>query len=150
MKHLLSLLKSRDWHGLFVAPSDNLLVQLFRYAFVGGIAFVVDAGSLWGMTAAGLNEYLATAIAFLLGLITNFVLSKRLVFSKENARVGGVLEFIAYGLIGIVGLGLTELLVFLGFDLLHLHILLVKTVAAALVLIWNFAARKLLLYTHKE
>lgn len=148
MKTFLALLKTVDIRALLLSPSDNLFVQMFRYLFVGGIAFVADAGSLWGITAFGVNEYLATAIAFLLGLTVNFALSKSFVFSSETARVGGVAEFVSYGLIGVIGLLITEGLMVIGLELLSWHVMIVKVIAAAIVLVWNFAARKLLLYNH--
>jgi len=149
LKEFWILLKTMNIKALFMLPSDNLFIQMFRYVFVGGLAFVVDAGSLWGMTACGMNEYAATAAAFILGLITNFILSKKLVFSAENARVNGVTEFISYGLIGLVGLGITEGLMVIGLELLSWHVMIVKVIAAAIVLVWNFAARKILLYTKR-
>ncbi len=149
MKEFFSLLKARDFKGLFITPSDNLILQMLRYLLVGGTAFVADFGTLWALTAAGMNEYLATAVAFLVGLSANYLLSKALVFTKEQARVSKVAEFLAYAVIGVCGLGLTELLIFIGIDLLHIHVLIAKIVAAALVLVWNFTARKVLLYRSK-
>ncbi len=32
--------------NLFVNKTDNTVVQLFRYTFVGGVAFIFDFGSL--------------------------------------------------------------------------------------------------------
>ncbi len=150
VKEFWSLLRRFDLKGLFVTPSDNLILQMFRYVFVGGTAFVVDAGALWGLTRMGVNAYLAAAIAFAIGLVTNFLLSKTLVFTKENARVKGFAEFLSYAIIGVIGLGLTELLLFIGLEWLRIHVLAAKVIAAALVLVWNFAARKLLLYRHTD
>lgn len=148
MKEFWSLLARFDLRGLFVAPSDNLILQMFRYVFVGGTAFVADAGSLWGLTFFGTNAYLAAAVAFVLGLAVNFWLSKALVFTKEDAHMAPVTEFIFYAVIGIIGLVLTEGLLFIGLEWLGMHVMAAKVVAAALVLVWNFAARKFLLYRH--
>ena len=130
MKELLSCIRRLDWRGLMITPSDNLFIQLFRYAFVGGLAFVADFGTLALLYHKfGVNEYLATAIAFVMGLIVNFMLSKLLVF--------------------IIGLGLTEAIIWLGTVPLHIPVLIAKIIAAVLVLIWNFAARKIFLYGGK-
>ena len=32
---------------LFVTPTNRTLLQLFRYVFVGGVAFLADAGALF-------------------------------------------------------------------------------------------------------
>lgn len=131
---------------LFVTPTRSTPVQLFRYAFVGGIAFLADAGTLFLLETAGLHYLFAAALAFLVGLTVNFLLSKRFVFSEDARRVGRAGEFVAYGLIGLAGLGLTELIMYLMTGVLGVYFMLSKIVSAAIVLLWNFAARKLFLY----
>ena len=49
--------------------------------------------------------------------------------------------------VGIIGLGLTEGLMWFFTDLVGLHYMLSKLVTAALVLLWNFIARKIILFT---
>lgn len=85
------------------------------------------------------------AIAFVFGLIVNFVLSKIFVFQESSEKTGATGEFIAYGIIGVTGLGFTEGIMWI---LLKVGIIymIAKVVAAVLVLIWNFGARKVLLY----
>ena len=51
--------------------------------------------------------------------------------------------------IGVVGLGLTELLVWLFAIKLDWHYLLAKIAAVTTVFIWNFSAKKLLLFRNK-
>ena len=144
MKELLGCIRRLDWKGLMITPSDNLFIQLFRYAFVGGLAFVALLYHKFGV-----NEYLATAIAFVMGLIVNFILSKLLVFTTGAKVKSTVLEFLSYTVIGIIGLGLTEAIIWLGTVPLHIPVLVAKVIAAVLVLIWNFAARKIFLYGGK-
>lgn len=124
----------------------EILFQFLRYAIVGGIAFVVDAGSLWIM-GRFINYLIAAAIAFILGLIANFVLSKLFVFTDQKKNK--VIEFISYGIIGVIGLGITEVLMYLFTDKLGLYFILSKIITAAIVLVWNYAARKILLYREK-
>ena len=66
-------------------------------------------------------------------------------FQEGSKKTGTIGEFIAYGIIGLMGLFFTEGIMWI---LLKVGILymIAKVVAAALVLIWNFVARKLLLY----
>lgn len=147
MKEFFDLLKRFDWKGIFVTPTKNGFLQFFRYLFVGGIATVVDMGSLFALTEIlSLDPKLSAAIAFVLGLAANYLLSKLLVFQANEARTNAVMEFLGYALIGLIGLGITELIL-LGFtDGLHLHYMLSKAIATAVVLVWNYLARKLLLY----
>ncbi len=144
MKEFFKLLGKFDFKGLFVAPTSNSFIQFFRYVFVGGAAFLVDAGILFLLERLGLNYLVATIFAFIAGLVANYTMSKFLVFQKST--INGKLEFIFYGIIGLLGLGLTELFMYLFTDILGLYFMLSKIIVAVIVLIWNFLARKLILY----
>ena len=147
MKEFFALLKDFDLKGIFLTPTKNGFLQFFRYLFVGGIATVVDWGVLMALTELLQLHHLVSAIfAFLAGLVTNFLLSKLLVFSASEAKTNSLLEFLGYVLIGLVGLGMTELIMFLFTDCMSLHYMLSKAIATAVVLVWNYLARKLLLY----
>ena len=124
----------------------NTLIQLFRYTFVGGVAFVVDFSSLFIFTEF-LNLYylISAAIAFLLGLITNYILSIVWVFYKRVFR-SKLLEFGIFALIGIIGLCLNILLIWFFTEQIHFHYLLSKIASTVFVYLWNFFARKYILF----
>ncbi|MBR2187884.1 MAG: GtrA family protein [Eubacterium sp.] len=146
MKELFEYLRTFDLKALFITPTTNGVLQFFRYLFVGGAATVVDWAVLFLLTQGGLYYMVSTVIAFLAGLITNFVLSKLLVFKASEARVGTAAEFASYGLIGVIGLGFTMGIMYLLTEKLHVFYMLSKAAATMLVLVWNYLARKLLLY----
>jgi putative flippase GtrA len=136
--------------GLFRGSTDRTIVQLFRYLFVGGGAFLVDFGSLYVFTEfAGLHYLMAAALAFLLGLFTNYLLSVSWVFASRRMENRWV-EFAVFGLIGVVGLGLNELIMWQCTESLGLHYLVSKLVAAAVVMFWNFFARKYALFRRES
>jgi putative flippase GtrA len=101
---------------------------------------------LWLCVHAGLHYLVGACFGFVAGLVCNFLLSRALVFRAQEARVGRVLEFAGYALIGLVGLGLTEALLYFFTEIVLLHYMLSKVIASAIVLFWNFFARKILLY----
>lgn len=147
MKEFLALLKRFDLKGIFITPTKNGFLQLFRYLFVGGIATVVDWGVLFGMTEVfAVHEMVSAVFGFTAGLIANYLLSKLLVFSANEAKTGGFVEFLGYAIIGIIGLGITELIMLLGGFFPAVHYMLSKAAATVVVLVWNYLARKLLLY----
>ena len=76
----------------------------------------------------------------------NYLLSIFWVFSESRYREKRI-EFAIFAFIGVIGLGLTEGLMWLFTDLAGLHYLLSKLITAALVLLWNFIARKAVLFT---
>ena len=147
MKEFFELLKKFDLKGILVTPTKNGFLQFIRYVFVGGIATVVDWGVLFLLTEyAHIHHLVSAIIAFVAGLITNFFLSKLLVFKANEARVNAVMEFVSYAVIGVIGLGITELIMFLFTDCLNTHYMISKVIATAVVLVWNYLARKLILY----
>lgn len=133
-------------HTLFKDQTERTLVQMFRYTFVGGAAFLVDFGSLFVFTDFfGVYYLISAAIAFILGLITNYALSISWVFNKRTFG-NKKLEFGVFALIGIVGLGLNEILIWFLTEDLQLYYLISKIIAAILILFWNFFARKFTLF----
>ena len=147
MKEFFSLLKRFDLKGIFITPTKNSFLQFFRYVFVGGIATIVDWGILFLLTDFVHIYHLVSAIiAFIAGLITNFFLSKILVFKANEAKVNPVLEFVSYAIIGVIGLGITELIMFLFTNCWSVHYMISKVIATVIVLAWNYLARRIVIY----
>lgn len=135
----------------------KLFFEFFRYAVVGGIAFLVDSAVLSLLKELVLNKgssielFICTASGFVAGLITNYILSLVFVFKKSENKgnAKSVSGFIVFTVVGIVGLGLTELGMYVGVFLLNWHYLFTKILVAAIVLLWNYVGRKLLVFKGK-
>lgn len=146
MKEFIGIIAKLDFNMLFRAETENVFIQFFRYIFVGGFAFLADAAVLW-FCEMFMNYMIAAAIAFVVGLTVNYILSVRLVFSGNERIAGKAAEFIIYGIIGAAGLVITEAVMYFFTGICGLYFLLSKIAAAAIVLVWNFAARKKILYS---
>jgi len=126
--------------------TNNTFIQLFRYTFVGGVAFIVDFSLLFFLTEFfGVYYLISAAIAFLLGLAINYILSIVWVFSERTFR-NKWFELGIFALIGIVGLGFNELFIWFFTEHIHFHYLLSKIVSTVFVYLWNFFARKSILF----
>lgn len=135
---------------LFVEPTENVLLQLFRYGFVGGAAFVVDYATLFVLTNnVGVQYLWSAAIAFVLGLVANYLLSISWVF-RNRGSLSRWQEFLFFAVVGVVGLGFNELIMYACTDLMHIHYMVSKLISTAIVFFWNFFARKYLLFTKKK
>ncbi len=131
---------------LFYGTTDRLLVQFVRYFFVGGFAFVVDFGLLYILTEyAGLHYLLSATLSFISGLLVNYVISCIWVFSNSKFK-NRLVEFLFFAAIGVVGLLLNDALIWLFTDCIGTHYMFSKIVAAAIVYLWNFFARKYLVF----
>lgn len=134
------------FHKLFYGSTDKLLVQFVRYFFVGGFAFVVDFGLLYILTEyAGLHYLLSATLSFIAGLLVNYIISCLWVFNGSKFK-NRLIEFLFFAAIGVVGLALNDALIWLFTDCIGTHYMFSKIVAAAMVYLWNFFARKYLVF----
>lgn len=82
----------------------TLFWEFMRYVVVGGIAFLVDFGTLVAcqellFKAYAWGVYVATAFGFLTGLVTNYVLSILFVFiqAKDRGKGRSFGAFVVFG-----------------------------------------------------
>ncbi len=137
----------RRIRNFFLEKSDKTSVQLLKYVFVGGMAYSVDFGSLFFFTeVAKIHYLLSAAIAFILGLVTNYSLSIFWVFSKRTLS-DKRMEFMIFTIIGIVGLGLNEVIIWFFTEIADFHYLISKIISTVVVFFWNFFARKKTLFS---
>ena len=123
----------------------DTLHQFVRYLLVGGGAFLVDFGTM-ALLLYGLHVHylLAAGCGFVLGLVVNYIISIAWVFDRRRQQP--LLEFAVFSLVGIVGLGLNHVVIWSLTEHVLAIPLLSKLAAAAVVLCWNFSARKILLF----
>lgn len=132
--------------SVFIEKTNSTLLQLFRYTFVGGFAFLVDFGILFCLTEYCNIYYLVSAgVSFIVGLTVNYFLSVRWVFNNRVME-NRMMEFLLFALIGIVGLGLNELFIWVFTGVFLIYYLLSKIITTFIIYFWNFFARKLLLF----
>jgi putative flippase GtrA len=122
------------------------LRQLLKTVLVSQLAFWLDFGTLALLTeAAGLHYLVSAGISFLLGTTVSYILSVVWVFEVRRFASKAA-EYTLFVLVGAVGLGLNEALMWLFTEPIGLHYLASKAVAATLIFGWNFGARKWLLF----
>jgi putative flippase GtrA len=127
-------------------PAFQLLIELVRYGFVGLLAFSIDFLVLVILTEElGICYLVSAACGFSLGVLVNYLLCISWVFSSRTVNKQGM-EFFIFALVGVVGLFLTEAILWFGTSGLALDYRISKLVAVAVVLFWNFGSRKYLLF----
>ena len=124
----------------------KLINQILKFGVVGGIAFVIDYGILFLLAKViGLNELISAAISFIISLTFNYFLSTKWVFEAKKQTPKEVIIFV---LLSVVGLGINEVLIYLGKKKLGIDVMIVKLFATAIVMVYNFITRKLILEKH--
>lgn len=127
---------------VLIHKSNNNTIQFIRYGVVSCTALVVDFSCLVLLTEFfGINHLISALVGFIFGLLVNYLLSILWVFHgiKQN---NDKQAFIVFTVIGIIGLFLTELIMWIMTDLLGIHYVISKVVSAIIVFVWNFTVRK--------
>jgi putative flippase GtrA len=123
-----------------------MIIQFVKYVFVGGVAFVFDFATLYLLTEyAGLHYLLSAALAFIIGLNVNYFLAKYIVF-KASKIENRHKEYFFIILISLSGLALNQILIWSFTELIGVYYLFSKVVAAGIILVYNFAIRKIFIF----
>lgn len=124
---------------------DKLIKQVARFGVVGIVCFGIDYSILILLTeAGGLDYLLSSGISFSASVVVNYLLSIRFVFQSKK---GGnkAKEFITFVVLSVMGLLLTEALMWAGVEMLKLHYMLAKVIVTGIVMVYNFVTRKIFL-----
>ena len=124
----------------------TVILEAIGYAAVSACAFIIDIAVLfvlvhylaWWVVAA------ATA-SFLIGLLVGYLLSVTWVF-KFRRLTDRRIEFASFAGIGVVGVAINAAVISFGVKILGVHYLIAKCGAAGFTFVWNFAARRQLLF----
>lgn len=122
-----------------------LTVQFIKFGGVGVLCTVIDFGILYLLKEyAGMSSVIAAGISFSVSVIVNYLLSIAFVF-KTNKNHSKLREFIVFIVLSIIGLGINELIMWIGDVQLGFNTYIVKIGATAVVTVYNFITRKLTL-----
>lgn len=149
----------------------QLFWEIFRFLLVGGTATVVDyiiyyVFRQWLLPPTLINTaawdswslILATAFGFCVGLIVNWLLSVKFVFQavKNKEESSSKKSFVVFTIIGLIGLGITEIGMHVLVNVLPTFALfgttaflglpwkewLAKVLMTGMVLVFNYVCRK--------
>ena len=122
----------------------KLIIQLIKFGIVGVIATLIDLAVLMVLKEIlDVDVLAASAVAFSVSVIANYILSMLFVFkSRGNSKVK---EFIVFVALSIGGLLLNQFIMWLGTEIMTTYYLWAKVFALVLVPIYNFITRKIFL-----
>jgi putative flippase GtrA len=125
------------------------LKELLGYGAASACAFVVDAAILWALVHFLSWGYLpAATTSFLVGAVVAYQLSTMIAF-KQHRLTSRKAEFASFVAIGGIGLLVNGAVMFIGVNLLGLHYLIAKCVAAGFTFTCNFIARRQILFVRR-
>lgn len=126
-----------------------MILQLIKFGIVGVIAAIVDVGVLVALKELlHADVLLASAISFSVSVTVNYLLSMSFVFKSRNQSK--LKEFIIFVILSIGGLGLNQLILWIGVEFTTIHYLVIKFLAMVIVPIYNFITRKIFLESKEK
>ena len=121
---------------------NKLLMQIIRFGIVGGTSFLIDYGIFTILSQLLHIHYLiASILSFTISVIYNYILSIKWVFDVSKKQTSK--EFIVFVILSVIGLGINSLIMYLSVDLMHIHEMISKIIATAIVMVYNFITRKI-------
>lgn len=123
----------------------NLIAQIMKFGVVGILATLLDYVVMIVLTEVfGVPPVASSTISFSISVVFNYLASMRYVFSHREG-MSRRREFIIFLVLSIIGLGINAALMWVGTELAGIDYRIVKLFATAVVMVWNFVSRKVLL-----
>ena len=147
---------------------NKLLAQIAKFGVVGVIAFIIDyviyrifnvVFESTGFSTVFPQYYLISALlGFTVSVIANYILSFKFVFERKE-DMSRKKEFVIFLVLSIIGLGINEICLFIGFDIIYLNWTWLQNIMSAgfakdvffkfgatgVVMVYNFISRKIFL-----
>jgi putative flippase GtrA len=121
--------------------------EFVKYVIASGVALAIDIGLLYFLTEIlGIHYLLSATISFSFGILSIYILSVAWVFDKRRLSDNRI-ELFVFATIGIIGLGINALGLYLLTSMAGLYYMYSKAFTTILVFSWNFSARKLALFS---
>lgn len=128
----------------------RFVTDLVKYGFASAAALALDYGLLLLLHHSfGLPYLAAAAIGFAAGLVLVYALSVRYVFNGRRRLSSGP-ELLGFLVTGVLGLALNEFLMSVFVEQLLLSVALAKIPTAGFVFLFNFIARRAMLFSSSQ
>lgn len=120
----------------------KLIQQILKFGVVGVIAFLIDYGLLYVFTEwCGIYYLVSSIMSFSISVVFNYIASVVWVFDV-NKKYSKLRNFVLFVVFSVIGLGINQLIMWLGVEKLNIYYMIVKLGATAIVMVWNFITRK--------
>lgn len=121
-----------------------------KFGFVGFLCFFIDYGIMVFLTEVfDINYLMSSGISYSISTVINYILSVTIVFETDKKK-NRIKEFVLFVFLSVIGLGVNELCMKVGVELIGIHYMIVKIGATAVVMVYNFITRKIFIEKKAE
>lgn len=122
--------------------------EFFRYFVVSTAALLADFIVFsFGIRLLNIPWPLSATCGFIIGVLVAYFLSVRFVFSRRKLRAAPLRELLVFSAVGLAGLALTQITLWIGIELLQFNPEFSKICAAGFTFVFNFLVRKFILFS---
>ena len=130
-----------------ISSARILRPDLVRYFAVSLLALILDLATLSAcLRLLHLDLAVSASLGFAVGAVAAYLLSIYWVFNARTMADMPALEFVTFVAIGLAGLGVTQIVLWVGVQWLGLIPEMVKLVAAGITFTFNYLLRKSILF----
>jgi putative flippase GtrA len=117
--------------------------DFLRFATVGAVATAAHYAVMIVLTElGGMDPVVATVCGFAVGAVVSYTLNRRYTFAVRPAYMRGFLKFaIVIGIGAVLNAAIVAFFIEFG-----LHYMIAQVIATGVVLIWNFAGARLIVF----
>lgn len=132
---------------MYPQHTDQVRSEFFRYLIAGTLAFLADLALFLALIRfAEARPVIAALAGYGAGLMVAYVLSVRWVFGFRRLTARRA-EFAYFAAIGVIGLGVNVAVIGLLTEEWRVDSLIAKLIATGMTFTFNFALRKLMLFS---
>lgn len=111
--------------------------ELLKFCIVGAGGLLIDiAVTYLGKSLLRLNKYISSSVGFILAATFNYTFNRIWTFSSDDPAIG--VQYIKFMVIAGIGLLLSNGMIYLFHEKLHLKFYPSKLVAMTIVTFWNY------------
>ena len=129
---------------------NKLLIQIIKFIMVGGSATILDWLLYYVLyNYLNVSPLIANVLSYSISTIYNYFMSVKCVFNV-NDKYSKKKAFTIFIILSLIGLLLSELLIYIMIDKLNMNKMLSKIISTILVMIFNFITKKRFLENKKS
>ena len=136
-------------NNLFIRPTEDKYLTIFRYIFFGGTVTVINIILLYVFVEFfKFNYILANIISMIICITITYILSKKFIFTKQ-VSIGVRKEFLSYIVIAIISIIIDTTTLHILTKKLSIYYMISKFLATFVSTATNYILKKIIYDTYK-